>query len=174
MAEEMRNYNSDIMINPNNLEDEILTQPSLYVTYMELFADYSYKKDVAKARLEYIEADLAIKIRTNPHEYDFDGKPTEGAIKNKILLDETYQKKLNELHELTKKVNIYSGMKTAFEQRRKSLDNLVALKIGGFHSDVKAFNKKAKNESMEQNRTEQKETLNQNKRLVNLKTKIQK
>jgi hypothetical protein len=105
------------------------------MTNSEQFAESSYQRDKAKLKLEWITAELDLAIRKNPKEFGFSAKPTEGGIKNTLILNEKYQKALQLYNRKTRDLNAMTGVKTAFEHRKHALGNLVALKIGGFYSE---------------------------------------
>ena len=128
------NYEEEIHIDQNDLEGEWLIQASLYLKYSELHANAVCERDTAKVRVEYTHAQLDTEYRKNWEKY-FDSKPTEGAIKSKIIQDPKFRKAEKLLISENKKVNLYFGIKLAFDHRKKALENLVSLRISGFHSE---------------------------------------
>lgn len=137
---EIRDYKVDILIS-NDLENEWLTHPSTYMYYAEEFADACEDRDNAKLKMEWIAATIDLDIRKTwdttkgYKKYEFDKKPTEGAIKNTILIDKEYQTAYKTYNKAVKKVNSMTGIKTAFEHKKHALANLVSLKIGGFYAE---------------------------------------
>lgn len=158
---EMRDFRRDIDIDKDNLEEEWLMHPSLYLHYSDQYADAAYQKDQAKLKLEWITAELDLAIRKNYKEYGFSSKPTEGGIKNTIILDEKYQKALAILNKKTKLLNTMSGVKTAFDHKKHALGNLVALKIGGFYSEPRNIVRDVKKIQAVKGHEERKKQLNQ-------------
>jgi hypothetical protein len=131
-----RDYSKDIEINENDLEAEWLEQPSLMLYYSERYAEAIHKRDMRKIRLDYVFADIDSDIRKNWNKH-FDSKPTEVALKNYITKDARYRK-AEKLHiNAVRDVNILAGVKTSFDHRKRALENLVSLRISGFHSEPK-------------------------------------
>lgn len=137
---EMRNYKVDIEID-DDLEGEWITHPSLYLHYAELYADACADKDDAKIKMDWIAANIDLDVRktwdTNEghKKYGFESKPSEGAIKNTILINKKYLAALKYYYKQVKRVNSFTGVKTAFEHKKHALANLVSLKIGGFYAE---------------------------------------
>ncbi len=162
---ELRDFKQDIEINKDDLEGEWLEHPSLYLHYSEIYADAIYRRDKAKLKLDLVMAKLDLAIRKDPHKYDFNSKPTEGGIKNTIMIQEEYIKAQEELNKKTKVLNSFSGVKTAFEHKKHSLSNLVALKIGGFYSEPKNVVKDIKKLESLKGQKERKQQLNENRKI---------
>ncbi len=137
---EMRNYADDIEID-SDLEGEWVTHPSLYMHYSEIYADACADRDDAKLKMDWIGANIDLDIRktwdTAPgyERYGFDTKPSEGAIKNTILINKKYLAAMRQYNKQVKRVNSMTGVKTAFEHKKHALANLVSLKIGGFYAE---------------------------------------
>jgi len=131
------NYKSEIQIDPNNLEEEWINQPSLYLKYSEEYANAVANKDRAKSNLEVVYARIDAKVRIDWDEYGFDSKPTEPAIKQFIAKNAEYRKAVKRHVMAVKESNLMAGVKHSFDHRRKALENLVQLHISGFHSEPK-------------------------------------
>jgi len=136
MKVEERDFQADTIIDKDNLEGEWLEQASLYLYYAEAYSEAVYRRDKIKVKLEYCYAATYNKIKTNYDRY-FDNKPTEAAIKERVILDSTYQKTILSLAKANKLVNDMAAAKTAMEHRKKALENLVQLKISGLYSEPK-------------------------------------
>lgn len=129
------NYRTEIQIDPNNLEDEWINQPSLYLKYSEAYANAVANKDRAKSNLEVVYANIDAKVRVDWDEFGFDSKPTEPAIKQFILKNAKYRNAIKSHVMAVKEANLMAGVKHSFDHRRKALENLVQLTISGFHSE---------------------------------------
>lgn len=134
-------YKKDITIDEYNLEAEWLEQPSLFLYYAEAHATALHERDMAKSRLDLQYAKAYSSIKKNWEKY-FDAKPTEPAIKEYILKSPSYQKAERALINSAKNANIMLAAKTAFDHRKRALENLVSLKIAGFHSEPRNKTKK--------------------------------
>jgi len=157
-----RDFKRDIHIDENNLETEWLEQASLFVYYAELHAEALYQRDMAKSKLDLLFAKLYSERRKNWERY-FDSKPTESALKEHILSDPKYQKAERHLISSAKDANLMLSVKTAFEHRKKALENLVTLKVSGFYAEPK--NKIRKLQQTGGARIKIKENLNQSTRV---------
>lgn len=155
----IREYKKDIRINENNLEDEWINQPSLFLYYAEAHAEAIHERDLAKAKTEYVYAIMYSDIKTN-WEKSFDNKPTEPAIKESILKHPKYKKSERAFIDASKNMNLMLAAKTAFDHRKMALSNLTSLKIGGFYSEPR--NKKQDVDNM---KTAQRRTLSKRKNL---------
>lgn len=131
-----RNYKNDLQIDTSDLEGEWTEQPSHYMYYAEQHADAVLLKDRRKQRLEVVFAELDTEYRKK-WERISDQKMTEQAIKSKIYTDDRYKKAQRLLNKATHDVNILASAKTAFEHRKKALENHVTLLVTGFHSEPK-------------------------------------
>ena len=132
---EMRDFRRDIDVDKDNLEEEWILHPSLYLHYSCEYSQAFDKKERLKQKLEWISAKLDLDIRKDYKKYGFTSKPAEGGIKNTIIIHKDYQEALKKYNKALSLFNTMTGVKTAFEHRKHSLGNLVALKIGGFYSE---------------------------------------
>lgn len=129
-----RDYKKDVVINEHDLEEEWINQPSLYLYYAEAHADAIHIRDMKKAQAEYVYATMYSEVKSNWDKY-FDTKPTEAAIKEHVLSSAEYRRALKAFINASKDANLMLGAKTAFDHRKRALENLVSLKIAGFHSE---------------------------------------
>jgi hypothetical protein len=129
------NYKSEIQIDPDNLEEEWINQPSLYLKYSEEYANAVANKDRAKSNLEVVYAKIDARVRVDWDECGFDSKPTEPAIKQYISKNAEYRKAVKKHVMAIREANLMAGVKHSFDHRRKALENLVQLHISGFHSE---------------------------------------
>lgn len=132
----MRNYKADLQINEDDLSAEWLEQPSLYMYYAELHAKALLAKEKASDHIDLVYAQLDSEIRRDWEKW-FEKPPTESAIKNWILKQEKHKIALENYHKASYNANVAQAAKTAFDHRRKALENLVSLFISGFHSEPK-------------------------------------
>ncbi len=137
-------YKSDILIDENDLENEWINQPSLYLHYAEAHTAALHIKDTNKLKLEYACAKIDSSVRKDWKKY-FDSKPTESAIKNYILSHPTIRQAERAYIDSTEQANLLNGVRNSFEHRKRALENLVSLKISGFHSEPRNKTKDLKN-----------------------------
>jgi len=132
-----RDYHKDIEIDINNLEGEWIEQGSRYLYYAEALADAMDTRDRSKQNMEVVSARVDLLLRKSWNEKYPDLKMTEASIKSTILLDAHYKKALDLYNKAHHNVNLLAAAKSAFEHRKKALENLVSLHITGFHSSPK-------------------------------------
>lgn len=137
------NYKEDVKIDPENLENEWMEQPSLFLYYAEAHADAMHEKDMAKSRLDLCYARMYADIKKNWSNH-FESKPTEPALKEYIYKSSKYQKAERTLIDAVKSANVMLGAKTAFDHRKRALENLVSLRISGFHSEPRSKSRTVK------------------------------
>lgn len=113
-------------IDKNLLDEEWLKQPKLYMQYAEKLAKYERQLDEAKSELDVTKAEIQLKVRNNPGNYDLE-KVTEGAIEAVIVTQEEYQEGLETLNKIKYQVAIYKAAVRAIDQRKDALENLVRL-----------------------------------------------
>lgn len=156
-----RDYKEDIKIDERDLEHEWLEQPSLFLYYAEAHADAMHERDLAKSKADYTYAIMYSDVKKNWEKY-FDSKPTEPAIKEYIISNPRFRKAeklfLNAAHH----VNAMLAAKTAFDHRKRALENLVSLRISGFHSEPRNKTRKIREKGGHKT---QKQNLNKRKRL---------
>lgn len=133
-----RDYKQDIKIDPNNLEQEWVEHSSIYLYYAEAHAEAIDTRDRNKQNLELEHSKLDQKYRKTWDSKFPDTKMTEGGIKAVILQDPFYKKALALLNKANHNVNLMSVAKSAFEHKKRALENLVSLRISGFYSAPKA------------------------------------
>jgi len=131
-----RNYKKDIQIDESNLEGEWIEQASLFLHYAELHTEAAYEKDKRKAQLDYTYSILYDEIKSNWNQH-FDKQPTEPAIKEWILRNPKYKEAESVFIESVRTASLLLNVKVSFDHRKKGLENLVSLKIGGFYSEPK-------------------------------------
>ena len=126
---ENRDYHEDIKINTSRLSDEWVEQGSRYLYYAEALAEAIDTRDRAKQNLEVKSAELDQGHRKHWDELFPDSKMTEAALKSMILQDKLYKKALDLLNKANHNVNLLSSARSAFEHRKKALENLVLLGV---------------------------------------------
>jgi hypothetical protein len=127
MLEDLK-YKEEILIDPNNLDLECLHQPSLFMKYSEMMAQAEANYDVSKRNLDRVIAKISLQIRKNKKLYiEGSEKLTESMIQCLLDDDETIQDAQDEVGRCKHELKILTGIVSAFEQRKRSLNNLVTL-----------------------------------------------
>ena len=135
-------FKAELFIDKYSLDQECVDQPYLYMKYGELHAEAIKERDVTKERLDIERAKLYGKIREDPKAYCSTEKPTESAISNVIVKNESVLKLTEVLREENYKVNVFQAAREAFTHRKKSLENLVELYLTSYFSQPKVGNQR--------------------------------
>lgn len=151
-------YKEDVEIDIYNLHKEWEKQPRLYEEYASLLPEaiktrdfckeqLRFVKENKKRKIETIEADLDYEIRKHPEDYGYT-KVTEPLIAKTILLQEQYKEVVSEIIDEEKEcsdklieaeyeVNSLSNAVKSFETKKKGLECLGSLWVGGYYSEPK-------------------------------------
>ena len=163
------NYEKDLHIDKDALEDCLIDQPSLYGKWSNAWARAVRERDQAKETLNIVKADLDMKIRKNWDILGFDKKPTDMAIITWICAQEDYRGANLVLIEAAYAVNVLETAKWAFQHRKDALDNLVKLFLSNYYSDSKSVGQEARTMLAEMRQDRHLETLDKNPRSKSLK-----
>lgn len=130
------NFEQDVKIDKDNLDSELQNHSDILYHYDEELSDEKQVLANLELELSVLEAETAYKIRNGSYP-DFDGKVTEGVVKELIEKDK-------DVIELRKRViaqkRIVSRTASAAEsmrQRRYMLQKLVDLYIYEYYNSVK-------------------------------------
>jgi len=126
------NYEKDLEIDKNDLDNIFVKQPILAMKYQELLAKKQTERDDLKLELEVLEAEIDKEIRNK-----YTKKPPEVEIKNMVIMDKKRIAKIKEHNKIIEEYNILKGAVNSFEHRKKSLEKLTELYIAGYFSTVK-------------------------------------
>ena len=83
-------YESDLAINKNRLDEEWLKQPTLFMHYLEALADAQLERDKAKERVDVARSKADKDIRANPGDHGLQ-KVTEASVSNAINEHKKYK-----------------------------------------------------------------------------------
>lgn len=127
-------YEQDLQTNFEDLDRHWLEQPQKYMKWGERWSNAIAKRDRAKENLDVTRAEIDKEIRKgwDKPPWEFDSKPTETAISSAIITDDRYRHANSEYIDAGEEVNIMLVAKTAFEHRKKQLDNLTSLYLSGW------------------------------------------
>jgi hypothetical protein len=142
------NYSEEIKIDKHRLDEHLVEQSELYISWSDLYAEAIAESERQKEVIANLKDELArtravidLEVRESPEIFGLK-KTTDKAIESCILLDKRYIEQQNKMHEakleyIEKKEieNKLKGSEEAFRQRRKNIENLVTLMIGGYYSE---------------------------------------
>lgn len=129
----MREYKADIFIDVDDLHNEWLYQPALFMYYGERHSDAVEIRDLHKHKLDVLEAQLILKYKRDWSTYSED-KMTDSGVKAFVAQDPEYSAQAKEVIQANHAVNICAKAVSAFDQRKRALENLVSLNNAGFHA----------------------------------------
>ncbi len=130
----MLDYQNDLLIDKNRLDEEWIQQPSKMMRYSVELAQAIYNRNRSKENLDVIEASLDAEARREPAPAGL-GKATETAIKNWIKLQDTYREALEAYHDTDLEVNLIQGAVNDINANRNALPDLVKLYLSGYWSE---------------------------------------
>jgi len=125
------NYASDLKIDEDALDLELLEQASLFMRYAKNYAETRRVLDEEKQRLDIVKADIDKQIREHPEKFKVE-KITEGAIQSAILTEGTYNIAYKKYLDAKFESDMASNAVQAFSQRKDALENLVRLYIANY------------------------------------------
>ena len=127
-------YKEDLTIDKFSLPEEWERQPQLYMQWAEAHALAMDEVSRAKEQLDLVKAELDEQIRVDPERFGFDKKPTEAAISACIVKQTIYNDAYKHYLEKNKSSNILAGAKEAMNHKKKALEGLTQLLLGGFYA----------------------------------------
>jgi hypothetical protein len=167
------NYEEDTKIDMYSIDVSLLNQSELRVKWLKVLAQAKKEKAHAKARVGIVHSDLADKARKRWEILGFTKKPTDQMVKDWIPLRGEYQEAEAEYIDACHDVDILSGVKDTFDDRRASLSELVKLYLHGYFADESMIGKEARDllveirkgrEIDQLNVTDQRKKLNQRRK----------
>lgn len=128
----MSDYNKDLKIDFAQLNINWRDHSTNYMKWSEKWVDAVARRDRIKEAQDVVKAELDAIYRKGL----FDGKkPTEAAIAAAVIADEKYEEMQQTLLEANENVNLLASAKAAFEHRKKALEGLTQLWLGGYFSN---------------------------------------
>lgn len=130
----MSEYENDLSVDFNHLDINWRDHSANYMKWSEKWVNSVAVKDRKKEALDTLKATLDSKYRQALFKKD-QKKPTEAAINAAIQGDKTFQLAQSDLIDATENMNILATVKSAFEHRKKALEGLTQLWLGGYFSN---------------------------------------
>ena len=168
----MSEYENDLSVDFNHLDINWRDHSANYMKWSEKWVNSVAVKDRKKEALDTLKATLDAKYRQALFKKD-QKKPTEAAINASIQSDGSYQLAQTDLTNATENMNILATVKSAFEHRKKALEGLTQLWLGGYFSNpsIPAEIKERFKKDKPQQVVDQTKVLNANQRLKKRKLK---
>ena len=114
-------------IDLDRLDEAWCAQPGLYHRYAVQLADAKRKHAEAKASLDVVEAETALKIRKAPEAFLGDVKPTEASIAACVTTQKIVRKALAVVIEAKHACDVLEAAVWALDHKKKGLENMVQL-----------------------------------------------
>lgn len=124
----------DARIDPYNLVEDMERHPGLFSKWSSLLSEAQTDRDEAKTEMELLYADYDTAIREAPADYNIE-RVTEGAIKNAIITQEGYQEARRKVADAERRINAYTAAVRTMEHRKKMLEKIADLWLGGYYSE---------------------------------------
>jgi hypothetical protein len=122
-------------INQFDLDRENSFQSVLYDQAGEWVAGVRAEAKVAKEHIDFVKADLSLKIRRDPAAYGLsEKKNTEGAINSVIVTHRDYQQAIADSIDADRMAYEASILLNAIEKRSSGISNLVRLFVRAYYS----------------------------------------
>jgi len=118
------NYQEEIKISRETLDDDMIVQSALYAWYAVLAAMLDEEVGIKKLKHEVSEAQLYDEYRRKLQ--DEGVRVTEKAVESAVKQDERYISSSLELAEAKKNKKVFDAIVEAFEHRKEMLINLGA------------------------------------------------
>jgi len=125
---------TDVSINPEELDVEWLRQPQLMLRYSRACDQAAKDAADVKNKLEVTRAEMATEVRKDPAAYGIDtGKaPTVDQVNNAVLLSVQYQAVEAELSEANHAHKMLSSAVRAIDMKKSALENAVRMATLGY------------------------------------------
>ena len=133
-------YQKAVAIDPDKLDEEIFSQPGLYMKFSEVYAETERRREILRRKLEILEAELDFQIRTRPERFGLKSlkSVTEALVKNTIQKQEEIQELNEKIIQVNYDLNIVKAAITSLEHKKKMLEKAVDLYNGQYFSPIKA------------------------------------
>ena len=133
-------YQKAVAIDPDKLDEEIFSQPGLYMKFSEIYSEIEKKRERLKNKLVVLEAGLDFRIRSKPEMFGLKSlkSVTESLVKNTIQRQEEVQIINEKIIQANYDLNIVKAAITSLEHKKKMLEKAVDLYNGQYFSPIKA------------------------------------
>ena len=109
----------DLRVDPVHIREQLTEQAALYAYWSTLAEDAAILHDVAKRRVDYVESEIDAELRNEARAVG--EKLTEAIVQRRIVLDERYQDKLDEMITARRAAALLSIIRRSLEQRLSAL-----------------------------------------------------
>lgn len=126
-------YRAMMLVDADCLDREWLDHPGRYMEVVQNAVDARAEMDAAKDAMEVVAARLDAAIRAEPEKFGL-SKVSESAVANAVLLQDEYQTARARYATARRTHALVDGAVSAFEHRKKALENLTQLTLQGYRA----------------------------------------
>ncbi len=137
MTREPDQIELDIHPDPNRLDEEWVGQPRLRFRYGQELAEARRTLAQAKAELDVVEAELSLRVRAKPDEYDLE-KVTEAVVSATVEVQPKRKRARQAVVDAQHEVDVLDAAVSAIDHRKKALEDLVQLHLAGYFATPRA------------------------------------
>jgi GDP-D-mannose dehydratase len=156
-------YSREIAIDRNDLDTELVKQPSLFLEVAQEYAQAISVRDSLKEAIDVARARVELRIRREAAEED--RKITEAGVKAEVELDKTYRRAMEAWLTAKEAADQLAAAKEAFAQRAFVLKDLCGLYVAGYFSTTSVRGRDATDVQQENYENRRKEMARQRRRL---------
>lgn len=161
----MRDFEQDIHLQKNALDDEWLNQAQKYHYYSKVAVEASAERDRVKLNVEVIEATVEREIRADPAKFGISDKVTEAVVKAALVLDQRVQDVKSVLLDAEKNLKLANAAQTTVGDLKKSLEYLTQLFLSNYWAEPR-MPKQIETDVVEAGKADHQAALQQSTRLV--------
>jgi hypothetical protein len=132
-----------IEIDGDRLDEEWMSQPTLYYDFAVRLAESKAALVEAKANVDVVRAEISLKIRNDPAKYAV-AKLTEKSLEERVEMHARVREAEAAHNQARLDTDILQAAVTALDHRKKALESLVYLHGANYHSEPKARTPEAK------------------------------
>jgi len=126
-----------LKIDEDKLDKVCFTHADTYFDFAKALADAREEVNLAKARLDVVEAEAEEEIRKFPRRFKLKEPIREGQIKLKVVLHPAVQKATDRLNKRKAKVGVLEAAVNALEHRKRMIEKAVDLFLANYFSKPK-------------------------------------
>jgi predicted RNase H-like nuclease (RuvC/YqgF family) len=127
VKQEEFNYEDDLHIDVNAIDEEFLIQPNLLWKYGKEQGRLKAEVDFLKERLEVRKSKISLQVRNDPESFGASKKLTESGIGDIVRCDESVRSLTKRLNETKHQLDILNTALTSLEAKGRSLEAIVKL-----------------------------------------------
>lgn len=124
-----------LQIDTDRLDFELSRQPVLYDQWAQTLADAKLHLETAKNKLELKRCEIDMDVRSNPDAYGL-SKVTDASVGVAVTQEAEYQAAYQTVLEARHAVDIFQGVVTALEHKKRALTDIVQLNNQNYFGSI--------------------------------------